>query len=228
MAKSKKKNRAGNRPVIGLSELERRPGRRVRLPVLIVCEGETEVIYFTALRRYYRLRTVDIMVHDAEGGGPLEVVQRAIEMRAKQAKSAKRDTTIQPYEEVWCVFDRDAAKENPTFPDALHCAESDEIQLAISNPAFEYWYLLHFIETNRPFQDAYDLEPELCSADCIPNYQKTKDYFSMLCDRTKDAHDRAEKLYGSHPDRDSDLYPNPSTLVYQLVASIICMASWQQ
>lgn len=198
----------------------------MRRPVLIVCEGEkTEAIYFQALRRYYRLRTVDVTVH-AEGGGPLEVVRRAIALFEERKRSWKRTRAEPPYEEIWCVFDREASNEPHGFRDALQLAANHKIQLAISNPSFEYWYLLHFVETSRPFQDARDVERELCSAHYIPNYQKNKDYFAVLRDRTNEAHDRAERLYVRHPDRESDPYPNPSTLVYQLVAGMIIMASY--
>ena len=34
---------------------------------------------------------------------------------------------------------------------ALGSAEHEGLRLAVSNPAFEFWYLLHFLYTDREF-----------------------------------------------------------------------------
>jgi hypothetical protein len=44
-------------------------------------------------------------------------------------------------EEVWCVFDID---EHPLIPEAKDQARANGIEMAISNPCFELWALLHF------------------------------------------------------------------------------------
>ena len=42
---------------------------------------------------------------------------------------------------VWCVFDSD---DHPGIPAAKQQARDNGINLAISNPCFEIWILLHF------------------------------------------------------------------------------------
>ena len=213
--------------VIGLDDLARRTGTRIRRPVLIVCEGKkTEQIYLNALRTHYRLATVDVKIH-GEGAGPLEVVQRAIDLTAERRRAAKRSCGVPPYEEVWCVFDREASNEPKSFPEAVQLARHHQIRLAVSNPSFEYWYLLHFVETSRAFQHAREVLDELRKDGCIPGYQKNQDVFHLLRERTTEAHDRAEQLHMRHPDIEHDPYPNPSTLVYQLVGGIIAMIGYR-
>lgn len=229
MPKAKRSNiptRPSSRPVIGLDDLARRRGTRIRRPVLIVCEGKkTEKIYLDALRTHYRLATVDIKIH-GEGAGPLEVVECAIGLITERRRIAKRDRTTPPYEEVWCVFDREASNEPPGFREAVQLAARHQIRLAISNPSFEYWYLLHYVASDRPFRGGQELKAELRRH--IPEYSEAMDVFPLLRERTSEAHDRAERLISRHPDRERDSYPNPSTLVYQLIGGIIAMSIYRR
>jgi len=101
---------------------------------LIVCEGEkTEPNYFRSFPK-----KVGKIVYDIEfdGGGisTLKVVEKAIELR---------DKSKQKYDRVWAVFDKDSFKSN-SFNSAILKANSNNIQCAWSNEAFELWYLLHF------------------------------------------------------------------------------------
>jgi len=219
--------RPPSRAVIGLDDLARRTGARIRRPVLIVCEGQkTEKLYLEALRIHYRLSTVDVKIYGA-GAGPLEVVQRAVNLSAERRRAAKRDPSAPPaYEEAWCVFDREAANEPRGFRDAMQLATRHKIRLAISNPSFEYWYMLHYVDSNRPFNNGQELKAELRRY--IAGYTEAMNVFLLLRGRTIEAHDRAERLYARHPDRERDVYPNPSTLVYQLIGGIIAMTTYRK
>lgn len=57
------------------------------------------------------------------------------------------------YQDIWCVFDRDAnidsnlnAKIDTEFEMSVELANSKGINVAWSNDVFELWFLLHFIE----------------------------------------------------------------------------------
>jgi hypothetical protein len=78
--------------------------------LLLFVEGlRTENSYFTHWRRLYRDR---ILVEIAPfRGGPLQLVQHAIEAKRTDAQEAKRGRG-RPHDEIWCVFDRD---EHPNF-----------------------------------------------------------------------------------------------------------------
>ena len=96
--------------------------------ILIVCEGEnTEPSYF----RQFRLATAT--VHPVgEGYNTESLVGRAV-MLSKKDK----------FDEVWCVFDKDDFP-NQSFNAAIETAKRNNMKVAYSNQAFEYWLLLHF------------------------------------------------------------------------------------
>jgi len=60
-------------------------------------------------------------------------------IRRKKVASENR----QPYNEIWCVLDRDSFPLQ-NYARAFDLARSADIRVAWSNEAFELWYLLHF------------------------------------------------------------------------------------
>ena len=118
----------------------RRAFRAPLLRFLVVCEGtKTEPIYFHALRHAER-SLIDLNVEP--GGVPKTLVEKAVKLKREAEKMAKanRDSNFL-YDYVWCVFDID---EHPNIAEAKQQARDNAIQLAISNPCFELWILLHF------------------------------------------------------------------------------------
>jgi hypothetical protein len=118
------------------------PFREPRRRILVVCEGKvTEPKYFQALRLLFHNRALDIVIND-EAGVPKTLVERAVKLKKEAARKAKRQNVpFLAYDEVWCVFDVD---EHPLLPEAKQQARDNDISLAISNPCFELWALLHF------------------------------------------------------------------------------------
>jgi len=100
--------------------------------ILIVCEGETEKIYFEA----FPLMTANLKTIST-GSNTKTLIKRA---KRESEDSIKRDES---YDQVWCVFDRDSFSKEQ-FNTAIQMAESRGFQVAWSNEAFELWYVLHF------------------------------------------------------------------------------------
>lgn len=200
----------------------RRPAasRSPRLMVLIVCEGtETEPRYFHAWRTRVGLTTITIRVVDGAGQAN-QVINTAIAQRNERRRTYQRahqhgQSADPPFDAIWCVFDREARYELATFQQAVHRADQEQIQLAISNPSFEYWYLLHFRDTGAFFDNSAAVQRELRRY--LPAYQKAQDVFPQVYPMTDTAMERAERQYQQHPERMTDRFPNPSTTVYQLV-----------
>ena len=123
--------------------LRRRGPVRDPLPlILVVCEGEvTEPQYIDAFRLEHGTNTVRVHVQ-APGGDPKALVETAIRLRDEAARRARRERDLNlAYDEVWCVFDVD---EHARSAEARQLAASGRIELAVSNPCFELWLLLHF------------------------------------------------------------------------------------
>lgn len=204
------------------ASFERKPGQRPpRLSILIVCGGKrTEPTYFKSLCADLKLSLVKVEIVE-EAVDPASLVERAVARREKRQRESKQSHGKTPaFDEVWCVFDTERLADNPTFDPAVDSAKSEGINLAVSNPAFEYWYLLHFRETNRPFYDANELVKVL--KEYLPNYTKNQNTYRLIVAQTDRAIERAHRLLRNPPEPGE--FPNPSTHVYKLVQKLKDMA----
>ena len=124
--------------------------------VLIVCEGEkTEPFYFEEMRIHLDLDSANIKIDGSCDSSPKSVVEYAQELFNKERVKAGN------YDRVFCVFDRD---QHETFDYALgkinaindelrkeECSEEVVFMAIRSIPAFEYWFLLHFTPSTKPY-----------------------------------------------------------------------------
>ncbi|MGB0384212.1 MAG: RloB family protein [Ardenticatenaceae bacterium] len=224
MAKNKRKGRKRSS-----GSHKRQAGRHsTRKSILIVCEGtETEPAYFNEFKAQLNLPLVEI-VGKGTGEGHSGVVKHALQLkkeREKQYNSPKKrrkSLTKVPFDEVWCVFDCEAPLYRHKFYQAIKEAKKNGFQLAVSNPAFEYWYLLHFKDTRRFFANAGQIIQALRQH--IPDYRKNKNVFHKLYPHTDKAIERAKRSF-KKPSHDGDQYPNPSTLVFKLVEKLQNMST---
>jgi len=190
---------------------ERRPGRRksFRDPmpvVLIVCEGEkTEPQYLEGFKRACRNPRVNIKTVSRRAT-PLGLVDEAVKLRDRAVVDEA------PYDSVWCVFDVD---DHPSLPRAKNQAQVNDVELAISNPCFELWLLLHFQE-HPGMQDRKRVQAMLRKH--VPQYEKAVDYASYAASHPE-ADRRAERLEQA-ADKAGEPGRNPSTGVYRLIRSI--------
>lgn len=181
--------------------------------VLIVCEGEkTEPHYFEDCREHYRLSNANIEVTGDSGSDPMSVVKHAKE----EAKSA--NSLGDPYDAVYCVFDKD---QHETYSSAVTSIKDlgDPFQKIDSVPCFEYWLLLHFGYTDKPYKP---VPGKGCSAEVIADlraqldgYEKgNKDLFQSLLPNLDNAIENAEASLRNAKKAGTD---NPSTRVHKLV-----------
>lgn len=194
--------------------LRRRGPSRDPLPLmLVVCEGSvTERQYINAFRLAHGASTVRIRV-EAPGGDPRALVQRAIELRDQAAERAvrERDENI-AFDEVWCVFDVD---QHARLQEARGIAEEAGIQLAVSNPCFELWLILHFSDHGAHLSPRR--ATELLKRH-LAGYEKHI-RFEGLSPGYEDAVRRAEALDQRHAAAGTD-GGNPSTGVYRLTERV--------
>ncbi|MEI6286307.1 MAG: RloB family protein [Bacillota bacterium] len=183
--------------------------RDERKKILIVCEGEkTEPNYFRSFR--YPKDVVEVSV-DGAGCETIRVVERAIERRDK-ANNSKN-----PYDEIWCVFDRDSFPKTH-FYNALAMARKQSFRLAYSIEAFELWYLLHF-----EYRDA--AMSRIDYSEKLERYLKRKylkndvKMYESIADKTGDAIRNADRLLKFQQEQHSskEYDRNPVTHVFELV-----------
>jgi hypothetical protein len=192
--------------------LRRRGPRREPLArILVVCEGtRTEPSYFQGMRHLQR-SLVELEL--SPGGTPKTLVERAVEKKKEAVRAAKRSADRnQLYDEIWCVFDID---EHPFVPEAKDQAQANGIPVAVSNPCFELWILLHF-QDQRGHMERGQVQ-SLCRK-YLPDYEK-----KVPCERLAALHADAvrratdletwQELRGCKGD-------NPSTGVHLLAERI--------
>ena len=194
--------------------LVRRGPTREPLPlVLVVCEGEvTEPQYINAFRLAHGANTVRVRV-EAPGGDPQALVERAVKLRDEAAVRAVRegDENV-AFDEVWCVLDVD---EHARLGEARTVAEQAAIRLAISNPCFELWLVLHFADHGAHLNAKRTTE---LLKKHFPGYEKHV-RFESLSPGYADAVRRAAALDQRHAKAGTD-GGNPSTGVYRLTERI--------
>jgi hypothetical protein len=178
---------------------------------LIVCEGKvTEPYYFDDLRVLVR-SVIDLKLEPA--GAPKKVVERAVELKREAERLARRSRDLNDrYDEVWCVFDVD---EHPLLAEAKQQALANGLDVAISNPCFELWVLLHFQDQSAHIER--DRVQSLCRH-YMPGYEK-KLPCSILAPLLDEAVGRALRLAAWHETRGTT-GENPSTGVHLLVERI--------
>jgi hypothetical protein len=144
---------------------------------------------------------------------PLTLVQFADSAKSSAEKAAVKHRDIYlRYDEVWCVFDVD---EHPNLNDAKQLANARGIQLAISNPCFELWLMLHFREQPGA-RHRHDLQRMM--KEFIANYDKHLP-FDRVSPGIGHACARATRLCEEANEEGED-GRNPSTKMYKLIESI--------
>jgi hypothetical protein len=187
---------------------------RAPLPLLlVVCEGRvTEPQYLRGFARAQGANTVRLVVQ-APGGDPRALVECAIQLRDEAAARAarERDENL-AYDEVWCVFDVD---DHARLQAARELAERTGIGLAVSNPCFELWLILHFREHGAHLTSRRAAE---LLGKHIPGYHKHVRYEELSVGYA-DAVERATSLERRHLKAGTD-GGNPSTAVHRLTERI--------
>ena len=183
--------------------------------VLIVCEGEkTEPYYFEDLKDHYRLNSADIVVTGECGSDPLTVFEHA-KRRYLEDKNAS-----DPFDRVYCVFDKDNHAGYDQALRKIQQATPRGTFVAIhSVPCFEYWLLLHFVFSTRPYIAQPDnsagrqLLTEL-QGHLLGYHKGSSDVFGELLDRLDTAKQNAARGLEQMQAAGTD---NPSTRVHLMV-----------
>lgn len=180
---------------------------------MVFVEGAcTEAGYVNELHRRHRERV--IVTIDPFNGGPLQLVEHAVERRRVDKRDEKRGRG-RAYDEIWCVFDVD---EHPNLDQAVVMARDNEIKLAISSPCLELWFLLHF-EDQAAWIDRHEVQRR-ASEVLRCGKTLTAEALDSLFERYEDARARALQLDEKHRGDGSPERSNPSTNVWQVVESI--------
>lgn len=181
--------------------------------LLIVCEGKrTEPNYFEGFRKEHR--NVIISVCESPGKTPIQIVRYAIE------KADELDIGKVPGDSAWCVFDVDDCMDKD-MRKAVDMARG-RLELAVSNPCFELWFLLHFTYIERRMDTCHEVIDVLRRH--IPGYDKAGDHYDRLIHLAPAAIMNAERLERGRSGRGLEAYDrnaNPCTGMHHLILDIL-------
>lgn len=192
-----------------------RPKREIPITgdiFLIVCEGaKTEPRYFDFLRTKRKITTAQVEICGKEcGSDQASVVRYAIKLKKERSQAARKKGKELPYDQVWCVFDKDNKPKK--LAEALDLAKAHDIEIALSVPCFELWYLLHYKYSERPYNKYAELKSDLKRY--IPKYSKDKAPYEELYSKLETAIENAERLRKGEK-------TNPKTDVDLLVSELL-------
>ena len=190
--------------------------RKIKPVILIITEGsKTEPMYFDNFRT--RQNNIDVRIV----GNNDHLLDKAV------AYKKEEQISIEYGDSTWIVADGDIDfktqgaldTKNKKLLHAREKARSKDIEIIISNPCFEFWYLLHFMYSTKHFNDYRSVQAELNKY--IPNYEKSKDIYSQLSPYTGKATEHAKRIEKSHINNGYSLPfgldVSPYTDVYKLI-----------
>lgn len=191
--------------------LKRRTSYRdIKQSFLIICEGEnTEPDYFNA----FRLTSASVKAL-GKGKNTIKLVEEAVIIRDEERRKGH------VFDQYWVVFDKDDFPSHD-FNEAIRLAESNGFQVAYSNQAFEYWFLLHF-NIYRGYIHRNDYEQMLCQQMKVKYSKKgsfTNKIYGLLLPYQSEAISRARKIlaeFGHTPPSQAV----SSTTVFKLVEEL--------
>ena len=120
---------------------ERREAFRDARLIVIASEGkDTERIYFKALAKEYsnprvHVHILERSVDEQNNSSPEHVL--------KQLNDYKSQYELEADDELWLVVDKDRWTEAMLSRVATECSQEVAMHMALSNPCFELWLLLH-------------------------------------------------------------------------------------
>ncbi len=142
--------------------------RKLKNPTItIIGEGATERYYFTHLKR---LRGYNYVCK------PRNFTEQTFDEMRKQIERVLADNGI-----AVCVFDADVTRTRPAekakFEDLKRkYADNPAVILCDSRPSIEFWFLLHYLNTNRYFATSDDVINALHRY--MPNFSKHQSFLS--------------------------------------------------
>lgn len=202
------------------------PKRRI----LIIGEGrETEYNYFVGFRKSFESEldaaSVSITVRRGRGGDARSIVKTAI------GEARRFEPNRKLGDRVFLLLDTEGVARAPELAAAEVLARQNHIEIVYSSPAFEYWLLCHFANIPKGyFKDCSAVIAELdkhWKIVCRSEYDKTDiNIFDRLSSRLHMAGAQALDIdLANIRNGNVAAKSNPSSQVYELIASLIGVQS---
>lgn len=197
--------------------------------IVIAAEGkDTERIYFEALANKYINPRVHVHIlkrekEEQNNSSPKHVLRQLVDY--------EKQYELESDDELWLVVDRDRWTDEMLSNVATKCAQDYYLHIALSNPCFELWLLLHLVDVAllSPEERQLWIENRRASKNANPylkvllrqamgSYHEANYDAEMLIEHVGEAIDRAKSLDTNLTDR----WPQTlGTRVYLLAESVM-------
>jgi len=198
--------------------------------VILAYEGNnTEALYFEELESSPRFNN-DLIYLVSLRRPKRDTKSAPIHVFSKLKKEAKDEYNFGPRDELWMVIDRDKWTSIPEI--SRLCKKEGNFYLALSNPCFEFWLLLHIKDlrtfTTAELSDIYRNRKvsrkkthlkQLLGSLLSDGYNESNPKPERFIPKIDIAIERAKRL-----DTDDEEYPSRlGSHVYKLVEKLIIM-----
>ena len=189
---------------------------KCRQKFAIIVDGECEFWYIQMLKRNERSLNINLEPKLPQKKSVTDQYNKLIELSSEYNKVfwiVDFDVIIRESRES-----RRGEKPIQTFSRYYSLLkEHENIKVIINNPCLEYWYLLHFRQTNRYYDSCDSLMHDLKRIDALSDYDKSEKFYTRL---NQDIYLRLKPFLGTaiiHSNRlgDFDL-SNPDTGISQM------------
>ena len=152
----------------------------VKKRILILCEDKkSSLLYFQSFKKdeeFKRFLPVAVDVFHPENCSPLGLVKDAIRRQKNEIDNKNG------YDELWVVFDKNSHTNIPqAYTKAERNKEGYKINIALSVICFEFWILLHYCQTMKPFNKCDSLIIHI-KKNHLKKYKKCENCFDELKD----------------------------------------------
>jgi len=200
--------------------------------ILVVTEGvNTEEAYMDLIRERFAAPTVELVPHGEGKGDPRVLTDAALAIREKRRNTPKEQLGInrlEDFDEIWIVFDTDVLTPDKRN-DGIAYAKRMGVNIAPTEPCFEFWLLLHGKYTTAPMAKCNDVIRHLKSTFGWKTYSrdgkkadKVRGMLQPLVEkpRLKQAVSYAKKVRAHHTAAASTYPANPCSEMDQLIEAI--------
>jgi hypothetical protein len=171
---------------------KRNAGTRQRKPIIFInAEGKnrTETLYFKAFGH-----DVNRIIRFAPG----DYTDPGNMVAALSTFMTNNDFSPELGDKAYCLIDADTSEaKDSQIEKAITSANSANIQIIVSAPSFEYWFICHRKFTGKQYASNAELMAEL--EHCIPGYRKnSSNMYEMLKGQTCEAIKNARMIEKKH------------------------------
>lgn len=156
--------------------------RKLNNTIAVIADGQTEKWYLESVKVHYR--------HDTLKGIRIEP-QLPHKKQIDELVSLAKGKVTEGYKKVVLIVDFDEILANDSefakfkhfyqgYCDSEHSSWMNNVILVVNNPCLEYWYILHFNQTDKFYRTYTDLKKDLLKQ--LSDYDKSKDYYCSTPD----------------------------------------------